>query len=286
MSVIQDKYQLSVSTPVTVNGDEKNISLELTESAAATTGTVTGVVYDSVLLGATVTGATVKLFTPAGVPVMHTTSGANGQYTISDVPPGTYLIGAVKDGYLMSVGDTIVVTVLLPVIKAMVLLPDANKDQGAIYGIVTSSTTSQSLNDVDVALYAKEDQSQVAVTATIMDGEYVLEDLNPGTYTILFSKSGYDASTPATVTVTAGASTSLPAALTPSSEVEGGTISGIIADTSDLHLPIIGAFVGLYTAVASAPEELIAVTYTNTEGKYMFGGIEAGDYIVKAKATM
>lgn len=284
MPVIQDKYQLNVSTPVTVNGDEKNISLELTESTAATTGTVTGVVYDTILLGNTVAGATVKLFTLGGAPVMHTASGANGQYTISGVPAGSYLLGAVKDGYLMSVGTAIVVTTLLPVIEAIVLLPDTNSTKGAIYGIVTSSATSQSLGDVDVALYEEDDQTEVAVTATIVDGEYVLEDLDPGTYTILFSKSGYGASTPATVTVTAGASTLLDAALTPSAEVEDGTISGIITDTSDL--PIASAFVGLYTAVAGAPEELIAVTYTNIEGKYMFGGVEAGDYIVKAKATM
>ena len=44
------------------------------------------------------------------------------------------------------------------------------------------------------------------------------------------------------------------------------------------------AFVGLYKITATG-KELVAVTYSNAIGKYMFGNVAAGEYAVKAKLT-
>ena len=47
-----------------------------------------------------------------------------------------------------------------------------------------------------------------------------------------------------------------------------------------------GCFVGLYrvTTVGGVTQEtLVAVTKTNTAGNYLFGGVTAGEYLVKAK---
>ena len=49
---------------------------------------------------------------------------------------------------------------------------------------------------------------------------------------------------------------------------------------------VAGCFVGLYQVVTVGDvtqEVLVAVTKTNTEGKYLFGGVTGGDYLVKAK---
>jgi hypothetical protein len=61
-----------------------------------------------------------------------------------------------------------------------------------------------------------------------------------------------------------------------------GTVSGIITDSSTL-LPIGSATVGLYE-VAGTTETLIQLTKTNGAGRYLFGSVEAADYIVKAFA--
>lgn len=47
-----------------------------------------------------------------------------------------------------------------------------------------------------------------------------------------------------------------------------------------------GCFVGLYqvTNVGGVKvETLVATTKTNTQGMYLFGGVTAGQYLVKAK---
>ena len=51
---------------------------------------------------------------------------------------------------------------------------------------------------------------------------------------------------------------------------------------------VAGCFVGLYqvtkdTQTGATTEKLVAVTKTNAEGKYLFGGVSGGQYLVKAK---
>ena len=43
-----------------------------------------------------------------------------------------------------------------------------------------------------------------------------------------------------------------------------------------------GCFVGLFQMVGGV-ETLVATTKTNTAGKYLFGGVTGGQYLVKAK---
>ena len=66
--------------------------------------------------------------------------------------------------------------------------------------------------------------------------------------------------------------------MTVDSRTYNGTVSGIIRDN--------GGHVGLYqvTDVAGVSQErLVSVTKTNTAGKYLFGGVGSGEYLVKAK---
>lgn len=68
------------------------------------------------------------------------------------------------------------------------------------------------------------------------------------------------------------------------SRTYSGTVSGIIRGSNGA--PVSGCFVGLYAVTgegAARVERLIAATKTNAEGKYLFGGVTGGKYIVKAK---
>ena len=64
------------------------------------------------------------------------------------------------------------------------------------------------------------------------------------------------------------------------SRTYNGTVSGIIRDQSGNV--VAGCFVGLFQIV-DGRETLIATTKTNAEGKYLFGGVTGGQYVVKAK---
>ena len=49
---------------------------------------------------------------------------------------------------------------------------------------------------------------------------------------------------------------------------------------------VAGCFVGLYhivTDLSGKKELLVATTKTNEAGKYLFGGVVGGEYVVKAK---
>lgn len=286
MTVIHDKYKLQASSVVTVAGDEKDVSLELQQSAAGLLGTISGVVYDTtILLGPRLAGATVKLFSTQGEPLLHTQTNANGQYVFSDVTPGIYRLSAVKEGYYMAEGITLTLLAILPLLQDLVLLKDPTQAAGSIYGTVRDGDTHSGLADANVLLYKDIDETptEIASTKTIADGEYVLEDIAPGDYTLLINKNGYLPGDPIGVTVAAAANSERSAELDADPFSTYGTISGTIRN--ELDLPISNAFVGLYAAAEGQPETILMATYTNALGNYMFGGVPAGDYIIKSKAS-
>ena len=72
--------------------------------------------------------------------------------------------------------------------------------------------------------------------------------------------------------------------MTVDSRTYNGTVSGIIRNNAGQA--VAGCFVGLYQVVTVdgvSQERLVAVTKTNTAGKYLFGGVTGGNYLVKAK---
>ncbi len=84
--------------------------------------------------------------------------------------------------------------------------------------------------------------------------------------------------------ITGGSIANVSMAMMVDSRTYNGTVSGIIRDTAGQA--VAGCFVGLYqvTTVGDVTQEhLIAVTKTNTMGKYLFGGVTGGEYLVKAK---
>lgn len=84
--------------------------------------------------------------------------------------------------------------------------------------------------------------------------------------------------------ITGGSIANVSMAMMVDSRTYNGTVSGIIRDTAGQA--VAGCFVGLYqvTTVGDVTQEhLIAVTKTNTMGKYLFGDVTGGEYLVKAK---
>ena len=88
----KDLLNLQYSEKFEIQGiQEANIDLELTPSTPST-GTVYGVVGDGVN---PIPNATVKLFDSKGMPYKHTITDVDGSYSMTDIPAGTYSLGAV-----------------------------------------------------------------------------------------------------------------------------------------------------------------------------------------------
>lgn len=269
----QDLLGLEYSPSFELQGiQEADVNLEL-PPAPGGTATVYGTVTDGT---APLADATVKLFD---------STGAAGQYSLSGVPAGTYTISAVKDGYRLS--DAVGVTLAVSDTTQMNLVctADATLALGAIAGVLTTlvGTDVTPLAGAKITLKDQKD-AVVASTYSADDGEFLFYDVADGVYTMLASAEGYLTSAPMVVTITGGSIANVTMSLTVDARTYNGTVSGIIRDKNGTA--VAGCFVGLYQVTgtgATATETLIATTKTNTEGKYLFGGVVGGQYLVKAK---
>lgn len=279
----QDVLSLQYSPNFDITGlEEANIDLEL-PPAAVTSATVYGTVTDGT---DPIPDATVKLFDTAGMPYKHTVTDANGEYSMSGIPAGTYTLGAVKDGYRLSDAAGVTLSTSATTQINLTCTLDATLALGAIAGVLTATDLSGNTKPLSSAKITLKNSlgEEVATTYTADDGEFAFYDLADGVYTLISSAEGYRSVSTMTTTIAGGSIANLIMSMTADARTYNGTVSGIIRNTAGQT--VAGCFVGLYQLVVQdgkTREILTAVTKTNAAGKYLFGGVLEGKYIVKAK---
>lgn len=281
----EDDYLLNYSDNILINDlEEKVENISLTKTALNETGGITGTVIDNI--GNPVNEATVKVFDLAFNPIKHTMTNQEGKYSISNLNPGDYIVYAVKDGYTMSTKIQINITNNVIELENIVIAPNQTYTKGSIYGIVYDKFTKLSLKNVKVTLKSiLEPSTVIAETYSAIDGEYVLYNIDAGIYQLSAISDDYVLTAPFNVTVIDNTNLREILYLDKLSAAKHGTISGVVKDEAT-DVPIEGAFVGLYTVdLLTKEEKLVKITTTDREGKYFFGYVEAGNYIVKAKLT-
>lgn len=278
----QDLLSLNYSTSFELKGmEEADINLSLTP-AVPPTASVYGTVTDGTL---PLPNATVKLFDSLGVPYQHTLTDASGAYTFSAVPAGTYSVGAVLPGYPMSSAVGVTLTEGSSAEVPLVCTADATLLLGTIAGVL-SAVTLQGTKPLAGAKITLLDLAGtvVASTYTADDGEFVFYDVADGAYKLMAAADGYLASAPTAVTILKGSIANVTMTMEVDARTYNGTVSGVIRNASGAA--VAGCFVGLYQVTRvgeTSVETLIATTKTNAEGKYLFGGVIGGQYLVKAK---
>ncbi len=279
MAEIQkDEHLLKYSDQIDLGLSEEVVTnLELEVAPDITQTALDGRVVDSE--GTPIEGATVKLFDEDFNPIVHTVTDEYGMYLFSTVTPGTYLIYAVKENYSLST-------------KATVTIVDENVSQPNI--VLTK------LTDVDTSLYygIVKDKEGIAVASMIInllvddvikyttisadDGEFIIYGIEAGEYKVEAYNNTYKLSGIYTITFDTGVSLNSDLEVTKYASVLQGTINGVVVD-SDTKTPIEGAFVAVYK-VEDGKEEIISATLTDEDGRYFFGDLPEGQYIVKAKS--
>lgn len=278
----QDLLSLNYSASFELKGmEEADINLSLTP-AVPPTASVYGTVTDGTL---PLPNATVKLFDSLGVPYQHTLTDASGAYTFSAVPAGTYSVGAVLPGYPMSSAVGVTLTEGGSAEVPLVCTADATLSLGTIAGVL-SAVTLQGTKPLAGAKITLLDLAGtvVASTYTADDGEFVFYDVADGAYKLMAAADGYLASAPTAVTILKGSIANVTMTMEVDARTYNGTVSGVIRNASGAA--VAGCFVGLYQVTRvgeTSVETLIATTKTNAEGKYLFGGVIGGQYLVKAK---
>ncbi len=275
-----DNYLLKYSDKLSVGEQEELVTnLDLNEVVVDNSGGVTGLVVDN--NGLSVADATVKIFDLNFNPIKHTVTDASGNYSITNVPQGDYLVYAVKDGYSLSLKQSVNISNSIEVLSDIAITPYSFDTTGILYGHVYDTKNDQ-LGGVKVNLYRQSDDTLLFSTISADDGEYVIYGITEDTYTLQASNEDYVLDTPYIINITGKVPLDQDVYVKKINDMKEGTINGVITNAKT-KARIANAFVGLYNVV-DGKEVLIAGTLSDFEGRYFFGYVPKGDYIVKSKA--
>jgi len=196
------------------------------------------------------------------------TTAANGVYSITDLPPGSYVVSAATDGYVTQVKSGISVTT-----GATTYVNFGLVASGTLMGQVMEKGTTTALAGATVNVYVG---SVLAATATTgSDGVYLINrDLPTGSnYVVTARKTGYVPQTKGPVTVTVSATTFLNFFLNRVCLMGQVRQAGTTTNLA-------GATVAAYDGAT-----LKATATTDASGIYQIGGLTTGTYTVIASKS-
>jgi uncharacterized surface anchored protein len=275
-----DIYTIGYSPQFAITGREEiTENLDLTQNALINSGNLTGTVTSG---GVGIQGATVKVYDVNDNPIEHTNTGGNGQYTIANLPPGSYKVTAIEAGYLLPVTIPISIQANKTTTANIVLIPDPDAGLSVIYGIVRSSLDGLPITNAIVNLFHNKlpDPTLIATAPTNDRGQYIFGLIPAGDYFATASKLGFFPSETALINVTSGELIDSDLTLAADAQANTGTISGFIKELTT-GLPIEGAGVALYS-ISGGVESIVAITRTNVVGRYLFANVSPGTYLVKS----
>ncbi|MEM4275869.1 MAG: carboxypeptidase regulatory-like domain-containing protein [Thermoplasmata archaeon] len=189
-------------------------------------------------------------------------SGDDGGYIIRDVPEGTYTVTALKDGFYPGVLPGINVTRGNGTVNVNFTLEEKPTK---LFGLVTSGAFL--VPGVNVSVVGTP-----LFNVTNAKGEFLIENISAGTYTVMASMVGYETAVIGNVTIETGGETRLDISLV---ALPGAILRGTVVSSVD-GSPLVTAIITL-----SAPGYGPITTTTNVNGGFEFTGLAAGNYTVQ-----
>ena len=275
-----------------------------------TLGTVSGTVYADVNNNGTqnpsepgIPGVVLTLIDGTGTPVATATTDANGNYSFTDLPAGSYTIVETQPaGYAngaTTAGPTGGTATSGTRITTVPLAPGGVAPSNVFGEVGTGSVTGTVFTDINkdgtpqpgepgipgvVVQLTGPDGTVIATTTTGPDGNYRFDNLTPGTYGVVELQPAGLGSTANTggdtrsVTVANGQS----AAVIPFPDTLG-SIAGTVYSDIDLSgtlSPNDSLLNGITLQLLDAAGNVVATTTTDLNGRYRFDNLRAGNYTV------
>lgn len=256
--------------PVTLTaGQSTTLNIVLVALGAANS-TIQGFTVDN--FGDPIVGARVQI-TAGPLSNRFDLSDNTGFYQITGLPAGTYTLRATASGHD---NDVQVATVAQDATARVDFRLTANPalQVGAIAGRVTN-TSGTGLANVVVQVTAGPTTG--TSVATDDEGDYSLGNLDPGTYAVTFSRSGFTTRTITSIDVAARRTTTLDVELTASGQA--GSITGVVTD-ADTDAVLSGVTVRLLQGATT-----VDTATTSAGGSYTFTGVPPGSYSVRFSKT-
>ncbi|QKS44061.1 carboxypeptidase regulatory-like domain-containing protein [Paenibacillus cellulosilyticus] len=266
-----DRLRVSTDTFVTqvigfsiASGQTRTINAALSPVA----GALTGIITDSAT-GATIAGASIRVFTSEGITLQTGSTGADGSYTIPSLMPGSYSVVIMEEGYA---GRTIGAMIHAGAVTALNVA--LQQLAGAISGTVTD-TSGNPIADAIVRIFSNN--IIVVRVATREDGTYDIGNLAPGSYYVTVRAEGFGGLSFSAV-VNPGETTIENFVLTPNP----GSVNGTVTDTSGN--PIAGAILTISLNVSGGG--LLTTRYVSqTDGSYLIENLFPAPYLITAAAN-
>lgn len=183
---LADGFRLSQATVTIVANQTITQDFALTPDTATTTGAITGVVKNSAN-NQPVSGATITI---AGTN-LSTTSGGDGSYTISNVPPGAQTLNATKSGFRTA-------TVQVTVVAGQTVTQDISLTSGAgtVTGTIRNAANANPIAGATISVAG----TNISTTSDA-GGAYTLSNVPAGAQTLNASANGFSsAQVPVNVT--------------------------------------------------------------------------------------
>jgi len=201
------------------------------------------------------------------------TSDSSGNYKIEALPAGTYEVAVNPNGndYVADKIDDVTVVANQETQNQDFTLGPAGK----ITGTVTNSSQAVIEGALVFAVESSDPDQAYIPTTTDTNGNYTVNYLRTGTYTIFVSANGYVSDSETGVSVTAGQTTS---GKNFTLGTSGGTISGTVYE-SDGQTPIENAMVS-----CTSEGKSWGSTLSDSNGHYSLTLLQAGEYTVTAYA--
>ncbi len=282
MSIQIDKYLLTQSEQHAVKiGDEVRADLKLQTNQSTELVVIIGSVKNKA--GEPLPNAIIKVADEKNNCLNHSHSDKEGNFSVTAPPnKGTYNVYAVLPGYLLTKNAGLVIQPRQTVQSNFILPEDPNLTQSYIAGHITT-TEDKPLDKVIVTLLSinPETQAETSIGFLLTNeyGQYVFNNLLPGSYKIHTEFTGYKAATIMFTITEVGQILSGDIIMELDVINSKGSIHGIIVDTDGIKLE--NALVVLYQVI---DEKLfpIKTTYSNEDGCYLFYDVNPGNYIVKS----
>jgi hypothetical protein len=256
---------------VTVVGGQTTPNINFALVPSGGTGAVSGMVYNA-QSRQPIFGALVRASGPSQG---HANTHENGMYCIADLLPGTYLVMASACGFYPSDWDTVDVASGETTKYVCFGLEPMSGGVGAISGVVKDSATLQGIPLAHIFAWGPAGQGS---TDADSNGNYVVQDLEPGAYVVRACASGYHPGYyPDSVHVLDGQTTpDINFLLSPVHPLDAG-IGGFVFDgMTQTEIP--GAHV-IVTGPSGSHD-----AYSDSRGDYLVTGLAAGEYALQAEA--
>lgn len=261
-SFVTNYSTTTVSSTVTAgNTTLTNIFLE------PNPGSIQGEVVDDDTL-AVISGASVQAVNSQNVIVGSTTTNGSGQYSFDSLLPGSYSLIFTANGYATQTRGAVVTSNTVTIVNAAL-----SRLAGALAGTVQDPNV-VALPGATVTVF--RNNIQIGSVITDSNGNYMVNGLPPGSYTVVVSAPNYTTETVAAM-IENGQTTTVNVTL----NEDPGTLTGFVRDTN--NNPIAGGSVTVQISTGSGI--IVATTVTEPDGSYSVQNLAPGNYTVVAAAS-